>query len=66
MATIVGEESEQQRMENEAKAKEEAEATARGPLPPPRPFLTQQDFAQYMRMADEKQRMLIESQANMM
>jgi hypothetical protein len=49
MATVVGEESEQQRMENEAKAKEEADATARGLLAPP-PFLTQQDFAQYMWM----------------
>jgi hypothetical protein len=49
MATLVGEESEQQQMENEAKAKEEADAAARGLLPPPPPFLTQQDFAQYMR-----------------
>jgi hypothetical protein len=67
MVTVVGEESKQQRMENEAKAKEEADAAARGLLPPPPPpFLTQQDFAQYMRMADERQRMLIESQAKMM
>jgi hypothetical protein len=34
MAMIVGEESEQQRMENEAKAKEVADAAAREPLPP--------------------------------
>jgi hypothetical protein len=61
MAMVVAEESEQQRMETEAKAKEAADAVAREPLPPPPPpFLTQQDFAQYMRMADEKQRMLIE------
>jgi hypothetical protein len=41
MAMVVGEESEQQRMENEAKAKEVAEAANRGPLPPPPPwFLT--------------------------
>jgi hypothetical protein len=60
MATVIGEESEQQRMETKAKAKEAADAAAREPLPPPPPFLTQQDFAQYMRTADEKQRMLIE------
>jgi hypothetical protein len=66
MATIVGEESEQQRMEIEAKAKEAVDAAAREPLPPPPPFLTQQDFAQYMRMADERQRMLIEGQTKMM
>jgi hypothetical protein len=66
MATVVGEESEQQRMETEAKAKEAADAAAREPLPPPPPFLTQQDFAQYMRMADERQRMLIECQTKMM
>jgi hypothetical protein len=65
MATVVGEESEQQRMETEAKAKEAADAAAREPLPPP-PFLTQQDFAQYMRMADERQQMLIEGQTKMM
>jgi hypothetical protein len=34
MAMVVGEESEQQRMENEAKAKKEAKAANRGPLPP--------------------------------
>jgi hypothetical protein len=62
---VVGEESEQQRMETEAKAKEAADAAAREPLPPP-PFLTQQDFAQYMRMADERQRLLIECQTKMM
>jgi hypothetical protein len=62
MAMVVGEESEQQRMETEAKAKEAADAAAREPLPPPPPFLTQQDFAQYMRTADERQRMLIECQ----
>jgi hypothetical protein len=39
MATVVGEESEQQRMETEAKANEAADAAAREPLPPP-PFLT--------------------------
>jgi hypothetical protein len=61
MAMVVGEESEQQRMENEAKAKEATDAEAREPLPPPPPFLMQQDFAQYMRMADERQCMLIES-----
>jgi hypothetical protein len=44
MEMVVGKESKQQRMENEAKAKEEADAAARGLLPPP-PFLTQQDFA---------------------
>jgi hypothetical protein len=67
MVMVVGEESEQQRMENEANAKEEAHAAARGLLPPPPPpFLTQQDFAQYIRMVDERQRMLIESQAKMM
>jgi hypothetical protein len=66
MATVVSEESEQQRMETEAKAKDAADAAAREPLPPPPPFLTQQDFAQYMRMADERQRMLIECQAKMM
>jgi hypothetical protein len=65
MATVVGKESKQQRMENDAKAKEEADAATRVLLPPP-PFLTQQDFAQYMRMADERQRMPIESQAKMM
>jgi hypothetical protein len=65
MAMIVGEESEQQRMETEAKAKEVADAAAREPLPPPPPFLTQQDFAQYMRTADERQRMLIECQIKM-
>jgi hypothetical protein len=52
-------------METEAKAKEAADAVAREPLPPP-PFLTQQDFVQYMRMADERQRMLIECQTKMM
>jgi hypothetical protein len=41
-------------METEAKAKEAADAAAREPLPPPPPFLTQQDFAQYMRMVDER------------
>jgi hypothetical protein len=66
MATVVGEESEQQRMETKAKAKEAADAAAREPLPPPPPFLTQQDFTQYMRMADERQRMLIECQTKMM
>jgi hypothetical protein len=40
MAMVVGEELEQQRMENEAKAKEAANEAAREPLPPP-PFLTQ-------------------------
>jgi hypothetical protein len=60
MAMVVDEESEQQRMETEAKAKEAAKVAAREPLPPPTPFLTQQDFAQYMRMADERQQMLIE------
>jgi hypothetical protein len=40
MATAVGEESEQQRMENEAKAKEATDAVAREPLPQPPPFLT--------------------------
>jgi hypothetical protein len=40
MATVVGEESKQQRMENEAKAKEEAEAANRGLLPPLPQFLT--------------------------
>jgi hypothetical protein len=35
MATVVGEESKQQRMETEAKAKEAADAAAREPLPPP-------------------------------
>jgi hypothetical protein len=65
MATVVGEESEQQRMKTEAKAKEAADAAAREPLLPP-PFLMQQDFAQYMRMADERQRMLIECQTKMM
>jgi hypothetical protein len=64
MAMVVGEESEQQRMETEAKAKEAADATARELLPPP-PFLTQQDFAQYMRTADERQCMLIECQIKM-
>jgi hypothetical protein len=62
---VVGEESEQQRMETEAKAKEAADVAAREPLPPPPPFLTQQDFAQYMRTADERQRMLIECQIKM-
>jgi hypothetical protein len=52
-------------METEAKAKEAADAAAREPLPPP-PFLTQQDFAQYMMMADERQQMLIECQTKMM
>jgi hypothetical protein len=66
METVVDEESEQQRMETEAKAKEAADAASREPLPPPPPFLTQQDFAQYMRMADERQCMLIECQAKMM
>jgi hypothetical protein len=65
MATVVDEESEQHRMETEAKAKEAADTATREPLPPP-PFLTQQDFAQYMRMADERQRMLIECQSKMM
>jgi hypothetical protein len=65
MATVVGEESEQYRMETEAKAKEAADAAAREPLPPPPPFLTQQDFAQYMKTADERQRMLIECQIKM-
>jgi hypothetical protein len=65
MAMVVGEESEQQRMETEAEAKEAADAVAREPLPPPPPFLTQQDFAQYMRTADERQRMLIECQIKM-
>jgi hypothetical protein len=56
-------------METEAKAKEATDAASREPLPPqppPPPFLTQQDFAQYMRTADERQRMLIECQAKMM
>jgi hypothetical protein len=66
MATVVDEESEQQRMETEAKAKKAADAAAREPLPPPPPFLTQQDFAQYMRMADKRQRMLIECHSKMM
>jgi hypothetical protein len=52
-------------MENEAKTKEAANEVARELLPPP-PFLMQQDFAQYMRMADERQRMLIECQTKMM
>jgi hypothetical protein len=65
MVMVVGEESEQQRMETEAKAKEAADAVAREPLPPPPPFLTQQDFAQYMRIADERHRMLIECQTKM-
>jgi hypothetical protein len=65
MVTVVDEESEQQRMETEAKAKEAADAAAREPLPPPA-FLTQQDFAQYMRMSDERQRMRIECQSKMM
>jgi hypothetical protein len=65
MAMVVGEESEQQRMETKAKAKEAADAAARKPLPPPPPFLTQQDFAQYMRTADEMQCMLIECQIKM-
>jgi hypothetical protein len=64
MAMVVGEESRQQRMKTEAKAKEAADAAAREPLPPP-PFLTQQDFAQYMRTADERQHMLIECQIKM-
>jgi hypothetical protein len=66
MAMVVDEESEQERMETEAKAKEAADAAAREPLPPPPPFLTQLDFAQYMRMADERRRMLIECQSKMM
>jgi hypothetical protein len=66
MMMVVGEESEQQRMETEAKAKEAADAAAREPLPPPPPFLTQQDFVQYMMMADERQWMLIECQTKMM
>jgi hypothetical protein len=53
-------------METEAKAKEAADAAAREPLQPPPPFLTQQDFAQYMRMADERQQMLIECQSKIM
>jgi hypothetical protein len=53
-------------METEAKAKEVADAAAREPLPPPPTFLTQQDFAQYMRMSDERQRMLIKCQTKMM
>jgi hypothetical protein len=65
MAMVVGEESEKQMMENEAKAKEAVDAAAREPLPPPPPFLTQQDFAQYM-MVDERQRFLIECQTKMM
>jgi hypothetical protein len=52
-------------METEAKAKEAANAVAREPLPPPPPFLMQQDFAQYMRTAYERQRMLIECQIKM-
>jgi hypothetical protein len=63
---VVGEESEQQRMENEAKAKEEAEAANRRPLPPLPQFLTQQDFVEYMRMSDERQRMFIENQSKLM
>jgi hypothetical protein len=66
MAMVVGEESEQQRMETKAKAKEAVDAVTREPLPPPPPFLTQQGFAQYMRMADERQWMLIECQTKMM
>jgi hypothetical protein len=66
MVMVVDEESEQQRMETEAKAKEAADAAAREPLQPPPPFLTQQDFAQYMKMADERQQMLIECQSKMM
>jgi hypothetical protein len=53
-------------METEAKAKEAVDAATREPLPPPPPFLTQQDFSQYMRMADERQHMLIECQSKMM
>jgi hypothetical protein len=60
MAMVVDEETKQQRMETKVKAKEAADAASREPLPPPPPFLTQQDFAQYMRMADERQCMLIE------
>jgi hypothetical protein len=41
MVTVVGEESEQQRMETEANAKEAANAAGREPLPPPSLFLTQ-------------------------
>jgi hypothetical protein len=52
-------------MENEAKAKEVADAAAREPLPAPPPFLTQQDFPEYMRTADERQRMLTECQIKM-
>jgi hypothetical protein len=66
MVTIDDEEYKQQRMETEAKAKDAADAAAREPLPPPPPFLPQQDFAQYMRMADERQRILNECQAKMM
>jgi hypothetical protein len=66
MAMVVDEESEQQRMETKAKAKEAADAAAREPLQPPPPFLTHQNFAQYMRMADERQQMLIECQSKMM
>jgi hypothetical protein len=53
-------------MENKAKAKEEAEAANRGPLPPLPQFLTQQYFVEYMRMSDERQRMLIENQGKLM
>jgi hypothetical protein len=66
MVTVVGEESEPQRIENEATAKEEAEPANRGPLPPPPRFLTHQDFAKYMRMSDERQRMLIKNQGKLM
>jgi hypothetical protein len=52
-------------METEAKAKVAPDAAAREPLPPPPPFLTQQDFAQYISTADERQRMLIECQIKM-
>jgi hypothetical protein len=45
MVMVVGEESEQQRMETEAKAKKAVDVAAREPLPPLPPFLTQQDFA---------------------
>jgi hypothetical protein len=53
-------------MANEAKAKEEAETPNRGPLPPLPQFLTHQDFVEYMRMSNERQRMLIKNQGKLM
>ncbi|KAK1602293.1 hypothetical protein QYE76_008142 [Lolium multiflorum] len=62
MSGTLGNETEAQRMEREAKEKEEAEGAARDQFPPPPPPMTQQNFIQYMQLAEERQRVTLELQ----